>query len=101
MYCSFFFLATIGADRWAKEVMPPKFLAYLGILRFERQCPEQNIVARFKSKYFPPEKIWLGCATACNYFHAYGLHLSHAQPCSSVSSNSHSVHFSTWCSIFH
>jgi len=36
--------------------MPPKFLAYLVILCFDRQCPEQNTVARLKSKYLAPRK---------------------------------------------
>ena len=41
---------------------PSKFLAYLVILCFDRQCPEQNTVAPFKSKYLAPQKN-LGLAT--------------------------------------
>jgi len=36
--------------------MPPKLLACLVILCFERRCPKQNIVARLKSKDLHPPK---------------------------------------------
>jgi len=40
---------------------PPKFLAYLVNLCFERQCPKQNAVARLKSKFATPKNcgLWL------------------------------------------
>jgi len=81
----FFLFATTGKNRGAKEAMPRQ------ISSIDRQCPEQNTVDRLKSKYLDPEKIWLGYATVCNYFHTDGLHLSRAQPCSSVSSLSHTA----------
>jgi len=39
----------------------------------------------------PPYSRLSGDGSACNHFHADGLHLSRAQPCSSVSSLSHST----------
>ena len=39
----------------------------------------------------PPYSRLSGDRSACNHFHADGLHLSRAQPCSSVSSLSHST----------
>jgi len=41
----------------AKGAMPPQFLAYLVVLRFERRCPKPNTVARLKSKYLAFPKI--------------------------------------------
>jgi len=40
---------------------PPKYLAYLVALRFERRRIKQNTVARLKSKYLAPPNIlgWL------------------------------------------
>jgi len=35
-----------------KGAMPPKFLAYLVVLCFERRCLTLNIVVRLKSKIF-------------------------------------------------
>ena len=44
---------------WAKVAMTPKFLAFLVILCFERQCPKQNTVARLKSTdLFPLPDRW-------------------------------------------
>jgi len=43
-----------------------KFLAYLIILWFEKQCLKQNTVARLKSKYLDPQKFWTVYATAAN-----------------------------------
>ena len=45
-----------------KGAMPPKFLIYLIVLCFERQCPKQNAVARLRSKYSPTQ-FWAGYAT--------------------------------------
>jgi len=72
---------------------PSKFLAYLVILCFDRQCLEQNTVARLNSKCMGPRKIFAlaGYATACNHFHSDGLYLSRTQPCFSISSLSHST----------
>jgi len=42
---------------------PPKLLAYLVILCFERRYPKRNSVARLKSNISPPV-FWAGCATA-------------------------------------
>jgi len=39
--------------------MPPKFLAYLVILCFERRYPKQNIVARLKSHILAPQMFWI------------------------------------------
>jgi len=43
--------------QWGKK-MPwtPKFLAYLFVLCFKRQCPKPNTVTRLKSKYLVPPK---------------------------------------------
>ena len=72
---------------------PSEFLAYLVILFFDRQCLEQNTVARLNSKYLVPLKIFAlaGYATACNHFHSGGLYLSRTQPCFSISNLSHST----------
>jgi len=70
----------------------PKILkAYPVILCFGRQCPERKTVARLNPKYMPPKNFGLGYVAACNHFHGDGLHLSRAQPCSSVPSLSHST----------
>jgi len=99
------FLATVGVDRGPRKLLPPKFLAYLVILCFDRQCPEQNTVARLKSKYLASRKN-LAC-TACNYLQLLlvttFIHTaaSFSRPAmSSVSRFSHSLHFPIWCSIF-
>ena len=42
---------------------PPKFLAHLVILRFEKRCPEKNIVARLKSNDLASPKLSAGYAT--------------------------------------
>jgi len=55
--------AAIDVARRAKEECPPKLVAYLVILCFERRCPKQNTVARLKSIDFPPKKFWTGHAT--------------------------------------
>ena len=83
------FLVTIGIARGAMEPFTPKFLAYLVILCFDRQCPEQNTVAHLSQSTWPQKNIWVGNATVCNHFHTDGLHLSRAQPCSSISKLSH------------
>jgi len=72
---------------------PSKFLAYLVILCFDRQCLEQNTVAHLNSKYLVPLKVFAlaGYATARNHLHSDGLYLSPAQPCFSISSLSHST----------
>jgi len=43
--------------------MAPKFLAFLIVLFFEKCCPKQNTVARWKSKYLA-KKIRAGYAPA-------------------------------------
>ena len=42
----------------SQGAMPPKFLAYLVILCFERWCLKQNTVVRLKYKFCPPKKIF-------------------------------------------
>ena len=46
----------------------PQFLAYLVVLCFEKRCPEQNTVARLKSKYLAPPKIF-GWLRHCTKLH--------------------------------
>jgi len=45
------------AWRRGQRAMPPEFLTYLVVFRFEMWCPKQNTVARLKSKYWP-QKSW-------------------------------------------
>jgi len=55
---------TVGVALGARWAMPPKFLAYLVVLCFDRRCPKQyTLIARLKSKYLAPPKIfgWLRC----------------------------------------
>ena len=78
------FLVTKGVARQGQRGhVAAKFLAYLVILCFDRQCLEENTVARLKSmSLFPPKFLrWLVTL----------LHLSRARPCSSTSSLSHST----------
>jgi len=44
--------------------MPPTFLEYLVILRFERRYPKQNTVASLKSKFLSPPIFLAGYTTA-------------------------------------
>jgi len=48
----------------AKGLWPPKFLAYLIILCFEKRRPKQKYCFSPKSNIFP-KKIWSGYATGC------------------------------------
>jgi len=57
----------IGVARVGRGSWPPKYLAYLVILCFERRYPKQNTVARLKSKilappkfFCPRKKLWAG-----------------------------------------
>ena len=45
----------------------PQFLEYGINLCFERRYPKQKTVARLRSKFLPPQKIWAGYATARPY----------------------------------
>jgi len=47
----------------ARGGMPPRFLAYLVILCFERRYPKQNIVASLKSKDLTLQTFWSCNAT--------------------------------------
>ena len=85
------FFVTIRVARGQGVHGLPRFLAYLVILCFDRQCPEQNTVARLKLKYLAAPKIWAGYATGCNYFKRDGLRLSRTKPCSSASRLPHST----------
>jgi len=69
----------IGVERGKGPWPPPKFLAYLVILCFERLCIKPSTVPRLKSKYLAPPKMliwlrhwlcfftlqWLKCACTC------------------------------------
>jgi len=69
-----------------RDHAPSKILIYLVVLCFGRQCREQNIVVRLKSKYLTTQKFWANYATAYNHCETDSLHLSRALPCFSASS---------------
>ena len=56
-----------------KGTIAHKVLAYLVILWFERWCPKQNTVARFKSKNLAPQKFCAGCA--CIFPHVFRIRM--------------------------
>ena len=51
---------TVDVARGAQVAMPPKALAYIVILCFERRYPTQNSVIRLKSNLLTPPKFWPG-----------------------------------------
>jgi len=54
---------TLRYAQWRRQrTIPPKFLAFIVILLFERRCRKQNAVVRFKSKQFPAPNLWAGYA---------------------------------------
>ena len=55
-------------------ICPHTFLAYLVVLCFERRCPKQNTVARWKSKYLPPKHF--GLATPLDIIQLIGSIIS-------------------------
>jgi len=96
-----FFLATLGADRGGKEAMSSQISSMFCHFVLWQAASPTKYCWSFEVKVLGfPKRIWLGCATACNYFRTDDLNLSR-QPCSSVSKLLHSLHFPTWCSIFH
>ena len=62
---------------------PSKYLEYVVILCFGRQCLKQ-IADACNQIICTQKKYWADYVSAYNHFHTEGLHLSHAQPFTSV-----------------
>jgi len=90
-YCSFLIILFFNHRRSQGGHGSPKFYHILSFFALTGSVPNKILLLPWSQSIWPFPKFWAGYYTACNHFHTDGLHLSRAQPCSSVSILSHST----------